>query len=103
MERELKMWWTLVSEARTIYRQDPFDPRLLDYIDELEVLQEMTDWSTLRAICGRALTVGAEKMARAAELRDRLTAAGLAEMDAAACLAQMGANAETGTAAIMTG
>jgi hypothetical protein len=103
MERELKMWWTLLTEARTLYRQDPFDPRLLEYIDELEVLQDMTEWPKLKTLCAHTLAAGAEKLARAAELRDRLIAAGLAEMDAAAGMAQMGATAETGTAAIMTG
>jgi hypothetical protein len=66
---ELRMWWTLLTEARTLYRQDPFDPRLLEYIDELEVLHDMTEWPRLKTLCAQTMIIGAEKLARAAAQR----------------------------------
>ena len=66
MERELKMWWSQVSEARTVYRLNPADPILVDYLDELDVLHDMTDWPALKTIAAKTLVVGAEKIANAA-------------------------------------
>jgi len=53
MEAELRMWWSLSSEAHRIIRKDPDDPRIVNIREEVTAILLYTDWPLLHAIISR--------------------------------------------------
>ena len=54
VEREARMYWSVMRTAWERFLADPTDPMLDELCDELDVLGEMTDWPTLARLCRRA-------------------------------------------------
>jgi hypothetical protein len=55
MEKELQMYWQLMSRSAELYNSETRDPELDEIRDELEVLRDYTDWPRLRHRCVDAL------------------------------------------------
>jgi hypothetical protein len=56
MEIELRMWWQLQRDAKTLYAADPNAPELRHYYEEAEAMMLNTDWLALRASIAAVLT-----------------------------------------------
>lgn len=61
MSMELRMFWTLSRELRTARRQNASPARIKLIVDEMEVLQQNSDWKGLREAINRRVNKSATR------------------------------------------